>query len=185
MVSAFSTIAVEKAPSDEQANAGSRRRLHAEHCMVKDFILQANGAAHFLVSDSELSNLCPQHFDEVVGGCLVNENDMLEFGLTKEKVSDAVGARFTSKEHRFPAQEEGGDGFRTQPRPRFKLRAGAIGERGGISLHRGVTEGDRFHEYQMQRHKRNHFETSVPLGRQVSCELGPQRMRSVQSFMDP
>jgi hypothetical protein len=62
---------------------------------MKDFILQANGAAHFLVSDSELSNLCPQHFDEVVGDCLVNENDVLKFGLTKEKVSDAVRARFT------------------------------------------------------------------------------------------
>ena len=74
-----------------------------------------------------------------VGDCLVNENDVLKFGLTKEKMSDAVRARFTFQEHRFPAQEEGGDGFRTQPCPRCKLRAGAIGERGGISLHRVVT----------------------------------------------
>jgi hypothetical protein len=143
-VCSFFAILVEKASFDDQSNAGRRGRLHAEHCLMKDFILQANGTAHFLGSDSELSNLCPEYFDYVVGDCLVNENDVIKFRFTKEKVSDAVGARFTFKEHRSPEQKEGGDGFRTQPCPGSKLGAGAVGERGGISLHRAGTGWKRF-----------------------------------------
>jgi hypothetical protein len=160
IVSAFPAIPVEKASFDGQANAG-RRRLHTEHCMMKDFILQANGATHFLLSDAELSDLCSQHFDEVIGDCLVNENDMLKFGFTKEKMSDAVRARFISKEHCFPLKEEGGDDFRTHLCPRSKLRAGGIGERGGIPLHRAVTSGERFCEYQTRHYPCNLLKRSV------------------------